>query len=235
MLRILQKHGSIQQKSLLFQKNTLQPSYKHFSNTVAKYNADNTKSATSTATTSKPVRQLFLGAPLGRNYQLGKNVQFTVGHGNSVNFKVNGPLGNVDFYAGRVAPISDPSNVSQQKLFFAKNEDARTFLKNFRNAMYGVQNGFYVRLVLRGVGYRSWVIDNGLYLDLGNNHLMVYKIPPTVVVRSKKGKILIFGCNKSIVGQVAADIRSLRRPDPYKGKGILFHGQEIRLKQGKQR
>lgn len=88
---------------------------------------------------------------------------------------------------------------------------------------------------LHSIRFRSWVIDNGLYLDLGLTHMMVYKIPPSIVVKSKRGKILIFGCNKTEVSRVAAEIRSLRKPDPYKGKGVLFHGQIIHCKPGKQR
>jgi len=122
-----------------------------------------------------------------------------------------------------------------KRLFFGRKADAKTFMANFRNAVHGVQNGYYIRLVLKGVGYRSWVIDNGLYLDLGYNHLLVYRIPPNIVVRSKRGRILIFGCSKQVVGNVAGDIRSLRKPDPYKGKGVLFYNQEVKLKTGKQR
>lgn len=176
-----------------------------------------------------------IAPPRGLKYQLGKNAEFVVGYGNSLKFKVSGPLGSVNFHTGGVAPVTHPNETKKHKLFFGLKRDAKTFLANFKNATYGVTNGFYIRLVLRGVGYRSWVIDNGLYLDLGNNHLLVYKIPSSVVVRSKKGRIMVFGCDRKEVGRVAADIRGLRVPDPYKGKGILYHGEEIRLKQGKQR
>jgi len=102
------------------------------------------------------------------------------------------------------------------------------------NMVVGVSEGFEINLELVGVGYRAEQKGKELNLILGYSH-HVPVIPPAGIELKAEGqtKIKISGCDKQLVGQVAADIRKWRRPEPYKGKGILYAGEQVRRKQGK--
>jgi large subunit ribosomal protein L6 len=102
------------------------------------------------------------------------------------------------------------------------------------NAVEGVSNGFTKRLEIVGVGYRAEVKGREIHFALGYSHPIVFPIPPGIEVEvDKQNKITITGCDRQQVGQVAANIRDLRRPDPYKAKGIRYEGEQIRRKVGK--
>lgn len=104
------------------------------------------------------------------------------------------------------------------------------------NMVRGVSEGFTVRLEINGVGYRSSVDGNILTLFLGYSHEIKYAIPEGVDIKCEKPTlIVIFGADKQKVGQVAAEIRALRPPEPYKGKGIKYEDEKIRRKQGKKK
>ncbi len=101
----------------------------------------------------------------------------------------------------------------------------------------GVSSGFTKRLEIQGVGYRSAVDSNNiLTLFLGYSHEIKYAIPEGVkVVCEKPTTIVLSGINKQLIGQVASEIRSFRKPEPYKGKGIRYEGEKIRMKEGKKK
>ncbi len=106
------------------------------------------------------------------------------------------------------------------------------------NMVHGVTEGYVKELELIGVGYRADNSGQLLNLTLGYSHPIMFYIPDEVKVEtvSEKGKpplIRLTGIDKQLIGQVAAKIRSMRKPEPYKGKGILFKGEVIRRKQGK--
>ncbi|WP_116125279.1 50S ribosomal protein L6 [Lewinella sp. IMCC34183] len=106
------------------------------------------------------------------------------------------------------------------------------------NMVEGVTNGYNLSLEVIGVGYRAENKGNLLILTLGYSHPVYFIVPKEVVVETvnAKGKnpiIKLSSTDKQLVGQVAAKIRSLRKPEPYKGKGIRFEGEEIRRKAGK--
>lgn len=106
------------------------------------------------------------------------------------------------------------------------------------NAVIGVSEGYKRELELIGVGYRANAQGNVLDLTLGYSHNIVFQIPTEVKVtaESAKGKaptVILESVDKQLVGQVAAKLRSLRKIEPYKGKGIKFVGEEIRRKAGK--
>ncbi len=104
-----------------------------------------------------------------------------------------------------------------------------------RNAVKGVSEGFSVRLEVVGLGYRVAMKGRTLELNLGYSHPIRYEPPEGVEVKVEgNNKIVVFGVDKQKVGQVAAIIRDFRRPDPYKGKGIRYEGEELKLKPGKQ-
>ncbi len=102
------------------------------------------------------------------------------------------------------------------------------------NAVIGLSKGFEKRLEVEGVGYRVDLKGKELHLALGYSHPVIYRIPDDVEITVEKpNKIIIRGIDKQRVGEVAAEIRRFREPDPYKGKGIRYEGEVLRLKPGK--
>lgn len=106
------------------------------------------------------------------------------------------------------------------------------------NMVTGVNEGFKIVQELVGVGYKAEAKGQLLELSLGFSHNVIFELPAEVKVetlmeRGKNPTIILTSCDKQLVGQVAAKIRSLRKPEPYKGKGIRFQGEEIRKKAGK--
>jgi large subunit ribosomal protein L6 len=106
------------------------------------------------------------------------------------------------------------------------------------NMVEGVSKGYAVQQELVGVGYRASVQGQKLELALGYSHNVVFQIPEEVKVKAEqeRGKnpiVTLESHDKQLIGQVAAKIRSLRKPEPYKGKGVRFVGEQIRRKAGK--
>ena len=102
------------------------------------------------------------------------------------------------------------------------------------NMVEGVTTGFKKQLDIVGVGYKAEQRPYGLQLALGFSHPVDYKAPKGIKLTAPQPtQIVIEGANKEIVGQVAAELRSLRPPEPYKGKGIKYVGEQIRRKAGK--
>lgn len=102
------------------------------------------------------------------------------------------------------------------------------------NMMIGVIQGFEKVLELQGTGYRVNPKDKGIELSLGYSHPIFFEPPPGITLTVESNKIIkITGCDKQLVGQVAAKIRNFRKPDVYKGKGIRYQGEIIKLKPGK--
>jgi large subunit ribosomal protein L6 len=104
------------------------------------------------------------------------------------------------------------------------------------NLVIGVSTGFEKKLELRGVGYRAQAQGSNLNLTLGFSHPVVHKVPDGIsVVTPSQTEIVISGTNKQIVGQVAADIRGYRPPEPYKGKGVRYVGEHVVMKEAKKK
>lgn len=104
------------------------------------------------------------------------------------------------------------------------------------NMVHGVSIGFTKTLEISGVGYKASVSGRSLTLYVGHSHDIVYALPEGVVVKCEKPTVVsIFGCDKQLVGQVAAEIRSLKKPEPYKGKGIRYSDEVVRRKAGKKK
>jgi large subunit ribosomal protein L6 len=106
------------------------------------------------------------------------------------------------------------------------------------NMVFGVTTGYTVKQELVGVGYKATNDGNILDLTLGFSHHIYFQVPTELNVKTEteKGKnpiITLEGCDKQLIGQVAAKLRSLRKPEPYKGKGIKFVGEQLRRKAGK--
>ncbi len=104
------------------------------------------------------------------------------------------------------------------------------------NLIAGVSKGFEQRLEINGVGYRAAVQGKNLQIALGYSHDIVYPIPEGITIATPRPvEIVISGSNRQKVGQVAAEIRNYRPPEPYKGKGIKYAGERIFRKQGKKK
>ena len=104
------------------------------------------------------------------------------------------------------------------------------------NLVAGVTTGFTQKLEIQGVGYRAAVQGKVLNLQLGFSHDVPYAIPAGItIVTEKPTMISVSGIDKQLVGQVAAEIRSWRPPEPYKGKGVRYEGEYVRRKEGKKK
>ncbi len=101
------------------------------------------------------------------------------------------------------------------------------------NMVIGVSQGYSKKLVLSGVGYRVALAGSDLKLNVGFSHEVIYKIRAGITASVEQLTITISGHDKQQVGQVAAEIRKLKKPEPYKGKGIAYEGERILRKSGK--
>ena len=111
-----------------------------------------------------------------------------------------------------------------------------TWKNQIRNMVQGVSEGFTVRLEINGVGYRAAVEGKILKLQLGYSHDILYPIPQGItIVCEKPTAVAVSGADRQRVGQIAAEIRSYRKPEPYKGKGIKYENEIIVRKEGKKK
>jgi large subunit ribosomal protein L6 len=101
------------------------------------------------------------------------------------------------------------------------------------NMITGVSQGFSKKLEINGVGYRVAMQGADLKLNLGFSHDVIYKLPQGITASVEQNTIKVSGISKQQVGQVAAEIRALKKPEPYKGKGIKYEGERIIRKSGK--
>jgi len=143
------------------------------------------------------------------------------------NVLVKGPLGQLSqSLTGDVSVIKD-NNV----LTFTVNNETK-FLVN--NMVTGVSTGFEKKLRLVGVGYKAQVQGNAVNLDLGFSHPILHKLPEGVTAQATSPtELVIKGFNKQSVGQVAAEIRDYRPPEPYKGKGVRYDDEQVVMKEAK--
>jgi large subunit ribosomal protein L6 len=167
------------------------------------------------------------------------NVSVSVASGNLVTVK--GPKGTL---SQQVDPdikvdVNDGEVVferpTEQKRHKALHGLYRALVNNM---VEGVHNGYKISLEIVGVGYKATASNNILELSLGYSHGIFFAVPEeikvtTVTEKGKNPTIILEGIDKQLIGQVAAKIRSLRKVEPYKGKGIRFTGETIRRKAGK--
>lgn len=108
-----------------------------------------------------------------------------------------------------------------------------TYASHVKNMVTGVTEGYTKKLILEGVGFKSEVKGTNLDLALGFSHPVSVPIPKGLTVTAEKNNITITGIDKEVVGQFAAKVRALKKPEPYKGKGFRYDDEVIRRKQGK--
>jgi large subunit ribosomal protein L6 len=151
--------------------------------------------------------------------------------------RVKGPLGELfqDIHPKIVVEMQEKvltvQRPSETKFFKAQHGLVRALINNM---ILGVTKGFKKSLDIVGVGYRAEMANKILKLALGYSHPIYFVAPPGIKIEVEGlQKIRISGCDKALVGQVASKIRSLRPPEPYKGKGIKYEDEQIRRKAGK--
>lgn len=101
------------------------------------------------------------------------------------------------------------------------------------NMVKGVRDGYEKKLEIEGIGYKVALQDNSLVLNLGFSHPVRFEAPEGISFKVEKNVITVAGIDKELVGQVAASVRALKKPEPYKGKGIHYLGEVIKRKAGK--
>ncbi|MBX6319111.1 50S ribosomal protein L6 [Pigmentiphaga sp.] len=152
---------------------------------------------------------------------------------------VKGPLGTL------VQPLNGLVNITQDggKLSFAAANDSReakamsgTLRALVNNMVTGVSKGFERKLTLVGVGYRAQAQGDSVKLQLGFSHDVVHKMPAGIKVECpSQTEVVIKGADKQRVGQVAAEIRAYRPPEPYKGKGVRYADERVIIKETKKK
>ncbi len=151
--------------------------------------------------------------------------------------KVEGPKGKIDFKFSKDIVCEEKDN----KLFFNALKDTKPVRAIFgttralaKNMIIGVTSGFSKTLIIEGVGYKAQTQGKNLRLNVGFTHPVDYSIPDGIKIdASKQVEIVVSGIDKTQVGQVAAEIRRVCPPEPYKGKGIHYKDERIRRKVGK--
>lgn len=162
-------------------------------------------------------------------------VEVTIAPNNHV--VVKGPKGQLEFQFSKLIKIEQNGN----EIIVSRDSDNReerslhgTTRAVLNNMIVGVSEGFTKELEINGVGYRATLQGKILSLSLGKAHLDEVAIPEGITVEVPKNTVIIIkGCDKQLVGEFAAYVRGLRKPEPYKGKGIRYKNEHITLKEGK--
>ncbi len=161
------------------------------------------------------------------------NTEITLGDGA---VSVKGPLGTLSRPLHHMIEVKvDGNNVTLEpkKLTLESRALWGTYASHITNMVSGVNTPFVKKLILEGIGYKSEVKGDKIVFALGFSHPVEVAIPATLKVTAEKNNITISGSNKEEVGSFAANIRALKKPEPYKGKGMRYDGEVIRRKQGK--
>jgi len=152
---------------------------------------------------------------------------------------VKGPLGTLTQHANADVIVERDGDTLQFKAAFEtirSNAMSGTMRALLANMVQGVTKGFEKKLTLVGVGYRAQAAGDVLNLSLGYSHPVVHKMPAGVKVETpSQTEILIKGIDRQQVGQVAADVRAYRKPEPYKGKGVRYANEVVVIKETKKK
>ena len=153
--------------------------------------------------------------------------------------QVKGPMGELSRTIHSDVVISQEENsiitniVADVKGAWAQAGTTRALIQNM---VEGVSTGYVKTLLLNGVGYRAKADGKSLNLSLGLSHPVNHAIPDGITVETpSQTEVILKGADKQLVGQVAADIRSYRKPEPYKGKGIRYSDEHVRRKEAKKK
>ncbi|ATF09847.1 50S ribosomal protein L6 [Candidatus Enterovibrio altilux] len=163
-----------------------------------------------------------------------------------VEVKLNGQEVTVKGTKGELRHVINNAVIVSQEDKFVKfapregimkaNAQAGTARSLVNNMVVGVTEGFTKKLILKGIGYRSAIKGNAIALTLGFSHPIEHELPEGIKAECpSQTEIVLTGVNKQQVGQVAADIRAYRQPEPYKGKGIRYVDEVVRTKEAKKK
>lgn len=152
-------------------------------------------------------------------------------------FSVKGPKGSLT----RDFPGEITLHINGNEITFTPNKEGDrtvnalwgTYASHVKNMIIGVNEGYTKKLILEGVGFKSEVTGNTLNLALGFSHPVKVAIPAGITVTTEKNNITVSGIDKELVGSFTASIRTMKKPEPYKGKGFRYIDEVIRRKQGK--
>lgn len=149
---------------------------------------------------------------------------------------VNGPKGEL---SREFKPVIAMEIGAESVTLTKKNDTIETralygtYASHLKNMLNGVNTPYEKKLIIEGVGFKMEVKGNEVVLALGFSHPTKIQIPTGLSVKSEKGTMTISGIDKEVVGSFAAEIRDLKKPEPYKGKGIRYSDEIIKRKQGK--
>lgn len=150
---------------------------------------------------------------------------------------VKGPKGqNERVFDSRVILIKEDNVVGVDIKNKEKKDEVSlwgTYSSHLKNMILGVSQGFKKQLEINGVGYKVAMQGKDLKLEVGFSHPVIFNIPEGVQASVEKNVITLEGVNKELVGQTASELRAVRKPEPYKGKGIKYVEEVIRRKAGK--
>jgi len=156
---------------------------------------------------------------------------------NDLSVRVSGPKGVLEqTLTDQVTLKVEDGSVTVERIDDSKKAKAQHGLYRMliSNMVDGVTKGFTRKLEISGVGYRAELKNDLLALTLGYSHMIYFKAPDEIKIEvPDQTTILLSGIDKALLGQVAAKIRSFRKPEPYRGKGIKYEGEIIRRKEGK--
>lgn len=158
---------------------------------------------------------------------------------NGQDIKVKGPVGELSRTIHNEVVVSQEdgnlvTNVAaESRTAWAQAGTARALINNM---IIGVSKGYERKLILNGVGYRAKASGQVLNLSLGFSHPIDHTIPKGITVETpSQTEVVLKGADKQVIGQVAANIRSYRKPEPYKGKGIRYDNEVVRRKEAKKK
>ena len=135
-------------------------------------------------------------------------------------------------------PKSINVNIDNNEIMLTSDNKALlgTIYANIKNEIHGNSKGFEKKLELVGTGYKANINGKELVLSLGYSHDINFAIPESITITVEKNtNVSVTGSSKQLVGQVAAKIKSFRKPEPYKGKGVRYQGEKIYRKEGKKK
>ena len=150
---------------------------------------------------------------------------------------VKGPKGSLEMALDPLVQVEIKDKEVYFKVKDPENQEQKSHwglvASLVKNMVVGVTDGYEKKLEINGVGYKAQMKGSDLELNVGYSHPVLFKKPEGVDISVEKNIITISGIDKQLVGQVAAEIRSVRKPEPYKGKGIKYVDEVIRRKAGK--
>lgn len=170
--------------------------------------------------------KLPIQIPSGVEFSLDKNL-----------LKIKGPKGQLEQAIDPLVKIENTAEGLVVKVEQTKDKKERAFWGLYRalivNMVIGVTEGYEKKLEIKGVGYKVTVAGNKVNLNLGFSHPLEFELPEGITAVAEGNTLSISGIDKQLVGETAARIRKLRKPEPYKGKGIRYSDEIIRRKAGK--